>query len=156
MSLCASLSQTQCRYSHSVRAWLCPRPLTVKWAWYAYGRSEGIVKMNANIFLGAENLIYVFWSSKIKSSIEYVWSDLIAVVTMINAVFLDMIIRGSCRKRRFGGMYYHVYHGFVVMVVWLITRRGFGLDSGFIRCGDLQLHTLQTEWSHSTNYCKSC
>jgi hypothetical protein len=28
-------------------------------------------------------------------------------------------------------------------VVWLITRRGFGLDTGFILYGDLNLHTLQ-------------
>jgi hypothetical protein len=31
--------------------------------------------------------------------------------------------------------YCHVYHGWVV--VWLITRRGFGLDTGFIHYGDL-------------------
>jgi hypothetical protein len=38
--------------------------------------------------------------------------------------------------------YCHVYHGCVVVVVWLITLR-FGLDTGFIHYGDLQLHTLQ-------------
>jgi hypothetical protein len=31
----------------------------------------------------------------------------------------------------------------VCVVVWLITLRGFGLDTGFIHYGDLQLHTLQ-------------
>jgi hypothetical protein len=34
--------------------------------------------------------------------------------------------------------------------VWLITWRGFGLDTGFIHSGDLQLHTLQLQWTLST------
>jgi hypothetical protein len=46
-------------------------------------------------------------------------------------------------------IYYHVYHGCVV--VWLMTlRRGFGLDTGFIHYGDLQLHRLQLQWTLST------
>jgi hypothetical protein len=33
-------------------------------------------------------------------------------------------------------------------VVWLITRRGFGLATGFIRYGDLQLlHRLHLQWT---------
>jgi hypothetical protein len=35
----------------------------------------------------------------------------------------------------------HVYHGCVI--VWLNTLCGFGLVTGFIHYGDLQLHTLQ-------------
>jgi hypothetical protein len=33
-------------------------------------------------------------------------------------------------------LYCHVYHVCVWYVVWLITRRGFGLDTGFIHYGD--------------------
>jgi hypothetical protein len=36
------------------------------------------------------------------------------------------------------------------VLVWLITLRGFGLDTGLIRYGDLQLHTLQLQWTLST------
>jgi hypothetical protein len=43
-------------------------------------------------------------------------------------------------------LYIVTYHGWVV---WLITRRGFGLDTGFIRYGD---YNCSTDYNYSDHY----
>jgi hypothetical protein len=40
-------------------------------------------------------------------------------------------------------LYTVTYTGYMCVVVWQINLRGFGLDTGFIHYGDLQLHRLQ-------------
>jgi hypothetical protein len=56
--------------------------------------------------------------------------------------FLNLLLP----KRRPYSKHIVTYTGYVCAVVWLLTIRGFGLDTGFIHYGDLQLHTLLLQW----------